>query len=55
MTYKEIKIIVAIIIPIAILFGLATSIVAKKLDSLIDVEYSKCVNAMEKVGDTCSK
>ena len=52
---KEIKIIVAIIIPIAILFGLATSIVVKKMDSLIDVEYSKCVNAMEKVGDTCSR
>lgn len=55
MTDKEIKIIVAIIIPIAILFGLATSIVVKKMDSLIDVEYSKCVNAMEKVGDTCSR
>ena len=55
MTDKEIKIIVAIIIPITILFGLATSIVVKKMDSLIDVEYSKCVNAMEKVGDTCSR
>lgn len=55
MTDKEIKIIVAIIIPIAILFGLATSIVVKKMNSLINIEYSKCVNAMEKVGDTCSK
>ena len=48
-------IILAIIIPITILFGLATSMVAKKMDSLIDIEYSKCVNAMEKVGDTCSR
>ena len=55
MTDKEIKIIVAIIIPIAVLFGLATSIVVKKMNSLIEIEYSKCVNAMEKVGDTCSK
>lgn len=55
MTDKEIRIIVAIIIPIAILFGLATSIVVKKMNSLINIEYSKCVNAMEKVGDTCSR
>lgn len=55
MTDKEIKIIVAIIIPIAVLFGIETGIVVKKMNSLIDIEYSKCVNAMEKVGDTCSK
>lgn len=55
MTDKELKIIVAIIIPIAMLFGIATSIVVKKMNSLIDVEYSKCVNAMEKVGDTCNR
>lgn len=55
MTDKEIKIILAIIIPIAILFGLATSIVVKKMNSIIDIEYSKCVNAMSKVGDTCSR
>lgn len=54
MTDREIKIILAIIIHIAILFGLAIGI-AKKMDSLIDVEYSKCVNTMEKVGDTCSR
>lgn len=70
MTDKDIKIILAIIlsiiIPVITVFGLAVNMITtrmdylidveyNKLDSLIDVEYNRCVNAMEKVGDSCSR
>ena len=53
MNERDFKIVLAIIIPIAILLGVAVKVIAHKIDVLIDIQYDTCVNSMSKEGDFC--
>lgn len=53
MTVKQINLLCILLALFAILWvGVG---ILNSLDSLNDIEYSKCVNAMSKVGDKCER
>ena len=44
-----------LLIIIAVMLASLSSAVIEKLDTLIDIEYSRCVMEMNKVGDICRR
>lgn len=48
-------VIAVVLMVLTLAFIIQTNKLIKQNNSLIDVEYSRCVNNMHKVGDTCER